>query len=137
MTQARVLIVEDDLLIALDVEQALRDAGFDVCGVASSEVEALELAERLRPEMAVVDISLGPGDGRVVAKTLCGAYAAKVLFATGQCDKVNGLKGTGAIACLPKTYQAHLVPPALVAVERLAAGDASEPLPDHMISLAA
>ena len=137
MTQARVLIVEDDMLIALDVEHALREAGYDVCGVASSEAEALELAERLRPEMAVVDISLGPGDGRVVAKTLCGTYATKVLFATGQCDEVDGLKGTGAVACLPKPYQAHLVPPALVAVERLAAGDASEPLPDHMISLTA
>ena len=71
MAQARVLIVEDDMLIALDVEHALREAGYDVCGVATSEAEALELAERLRPEMAVVDISLGPGDGRVVAKTLC------------------------------------------------------------------
>ena len=136
MTQARVLIVEDDMLIALDLEHALREAGYDVCGVATSEAEALELAERLRPEMAVVDISLGPGDGRVVAKRLCGAYATKVLFATGQCDEVEGLKGTGAIACLPKPYQADLVPPALVAVERLAAGNASVTLPDHMIALA-
>ena len=136
MTQARVLIVEDDMLIALDVEHALREAGYDVCGVACSEAEALELAERLRPEMAVVDISLGPGDGRVVAKTLCGAYATKVLFATGQCDEVDGLEGTGAVACLPKPYQADIVPPALVAVERLAAGNASVALPDHMIALA-
>ena len=67
MAQASVLIVEDDILIALDVEQSLLEAGFDVCGVATFEAEALELAERLRPDMAVVDISLGPGDGRVVA----------------------------------------------------------------------
>jgi len=137
MAQARVLIVEDDILIALDVEQSLLEAGFDVCGVASSEAEALELAERLRPDMAVVDITLGPGDGRVVARTLSGAYATKVLFATGQCDEVEGLKGTGAIACLPKPYAAHLVPPALAAIERLAAGDTSEALPDHVVSLAA
>ena len=137
MVQARVLIVEDDILIALDVEQALREAGFDVCGVASSQAEALELAERLRPDMAVVDISLAPGDGRVVAKTLCGAYATKVLFASGQCDEVADLRGTGAVACLPKPYLADLVPPALAAVARLAAGDTSHPLPDHMFALAA
>ena len=103
MTMPRVLIVEDDALIALDVEQVLRAAGYDICGMASSEIEALALAERFRPDMAVVDISLSPGDGRVVAKALAETYATQVLFATGQCDEVQGLTATGAIACPSKT----------------------------------
>jgi DNA-binding response OmpR family regulator len=137
MIRARVLIVEDDGFISLDVEQALLAGGFEVCGVASSEAEALELAARLRPEMAIIDITLSPGDGRVVAKALCGAYATVVLFATGQCDEVASMRGTGAMACLPKPYDANLVPEALRAVARMAEGHRSARLPDHMFALAA
>ena len=137
MTKQRVLIVEDDPLIALDVEQALIAAGYDVAGVASSEAEGLALAEALRPDLAVVDISLSPGDGRVVARTLWSEFKVAVLFATGQCDEVESMRGTGAIACLPKPYTSDLVPAALKAVVRLRSGDRDTPLPDHMIALAA
>jgi DNA-binding response OmpR family regulator len=137
MIRPRVLIVEDDTLISIDVEQALMAAGFEVCGVASSEVEALELAVHLRPEMAIVDITLSPGDGREVAKALRANYATAVLFATGQCHEVANLRGTGAMACMPKPYDANLVPEALRAVGRMAEGDLTERLPDHMFALAA
>jgi DNA-binding response OmpR family regulator len=137
MMNSRVLIVEDDPLIALDVEQTLLAAGFDVCGVAASEADALALAERFRPELAIVDISLSPGDGRAVAKALCGAFATAVLFASGQCDEVESLLGTGAVACLPKPYDADLVPAALDVVRRMAQGERAGPLPDHMFALAA
>ena len=132
-----VLIVEDDVLIALDVEQALATAGFDVCGIATSEAEAIELGERFRPELAVVDINLSPGDGRVVAGLLHERYATIVLFATGQCGEVAGMHATGAMACLPKPYRANIVPMALDAVSRLADGDRSVDLPDSMFALAA
>lgn len=137
MIRRRVLIVEDDGFISIDVEQALIAAGFEVCGIASSEAEALELAARLRPEMAIVDITLSPGDGRVVAKALCAAYATAVLFATGQFDEVAAMRGTGAMACLPKPYDSNLVPEALRAVGRMAEGDRAGRLPDHMFALAA
>ena len=137
MTLLRVLIVEDDPLIALDSEQCLVAAGFEVCGVASSQEDALRLAEILRPELAIVDISLSPGDGRVVAKALCTTYDTAVLFATGQCDEVAGMRGTGAMACLPKPYSSHLVPAALDAVRRMASGEQVDRLPDHMFALKA
>ena len=137
MTKLRVLIVEDDPLIALDVEQALTAAGYEVAGSASSEAEAVALAGSLKPDLAIVDISLNPGDGRVVAKALCRDFKVAVLFATGQCDEVEGMRGTGAIACLPKPYTSDLVPAALDAVLRLRDGDHNTPLPDHMIALAA
>ena len=124
------------MLISSDVEQTLIEAGFEVCGVASSEAEALDLAESLRPEMAIVDISLSPGDGRVVAKALCSRYSTAVLFATGQCDEVAGMRRTGAIACLPKPYQSNWVPAALRAVGRMADGMDAGPMPDLMFSLA-
>jgi len=137
MTKLNVLIVEDDYLIALDVEQELIAAGFEVCGVAGSQAEALELAQQRRPDLAVVDINLSPGDGRIVAKALHDSFGTTVLFATGECDDVAALNGAGAIACLPKPYSAAMVPAALRAASRMTAGDLSEKLPDAMIALAA
>jgi len=135
MTATRILIVEDDVLIGLDVEQALLAAGYDVCGIATSETEALALADHFHPEMAIVDISLSPGDGRVVAMELRHRYATAVLFATGQCNEVEGMARTGAIACLPKPYAADAVPEALRAVTCLAKGDHLQALPDRMFAL--
>jgi len=137
MTRNRILIVEDDALIAMDVEDALRKAGYEVCGVAASETEALAIARETRPELAVVDVNLNPGDGRVVARALNRFYGAVVLLATGQCSDVSALRGSGAVACLPKPYAAHLLPAALEAACQLADGVGPGQLPDHMISLAA
>ncbi len=137
MTLTRVLIVEDDVLIALDVEQALVAAGFEICGVAGSEMEALALGALARPELAIVDISLGPGDGRVVARMLSSAYATAVLFATGQSDDIAGMLRAGALACLPKPYVADIVPAALAAVGRMSMGDRAAELPHPMFALKA
>ena len=48
----KVLIVEDDPFIAMDLEGVLSDAGCDVCGVAASEAEALRMGEATRPAFA-------------------------------------------------------------------------------------
>src|SRR4029079_19266314 len=56
--EARVLIVEDDYLVAAEIENALDTAGFDVIGIANSADEALELAAAERPLLAVMDIRL-------------------------------------------------------------------------------
>ena len=137
MSPIRILIVEDDVLIGLDVEQVLIAAGYDVCGVATSEFEALALTVRFRPQMAIVDISLSPGDGRVAARQLCDRYGTAVLFATGQCREVQAMIVAGAVACLPKPYDPEDVPAALTAVAHLVLGDHLERLPDHMFALAA
>jgi len=134
MSSPRVLIVEDELLIALDVEQALIAAGYEICGVASSEAEALTLADRTHPDLAVVDINLNPGDGRNVARALSEKHNTVVLFATSQCTELD--RRMGAIACLPKPYLADDVPAALRAVEAMAHGRAPDALPDHMFALA-
>ena len=135
MSKSRVLIVEDDALIALDVREALLAAGYEVCGMATSEDEAIDEARRTHPDFAVVDVNLAPGDGRSVARALSEVHTA-VLFATGQCDDVRRLNGAGAIACLPKPYNAADVPRALRAVANLVEGRPPGPTPDAMFALA-
>lgn len=135
MARPRVLIVEDDPLIALDVGDALTDAGYDVCGVADSQTQALWLAAETRPDFAVVDITLSPGDGRVVAQELFKRHHTEVLFATGQCNEVKHLRGSGALGCLPKPYDAAEVPEALEAIASMRRGRPPARLPDHMVAL--
>ena len=135
MASSRVLIVEDDYLIALDVEDALLGAGYEICGIAESESQALAMAAATHPDFAVVDISLSPGDGRIVARKLTRQFAIDVLFASGQCDDVKDLEGSGALACLPKPYDPTDVPLALKAISDLSCGRPTGPLPDHMITL--
>src|SRR5260370_21893954 len=61
---ARILVVEDDFLVAAEIEIALSDAGFDVAGVAASADEAVELAQSRRPALVVMDVRLaGQRDG--------------------------------------------------------------------------
>ena len=60
----RVLIVEDDPFIAMDLEGVLSEAGCDVCGVAASEAEALLMGEATRPSFAGVDVRLSRGETR-------------------------------------------------------------------------
>ena len=135
MTLPRVLIVEDDSLIALSVEDALLAAGFEVCGIAASETEALDMAEALEPDFAVVDVNLSPGDGRVVARELSQVHQTAVLFATGQCDEIQALEGAGAVACLPKPYIPDEVPLALRTIADIIGGHPPAKLPNHMIAI--
>ncbi len=134
MAKSRILIVEDEFLIALEVERALLEADYEVCGIASTEAEALGLAEQFHPDLAVVDINLSPGDGRNVAAELWRRHQTLVLFATSHCRDSGELAETGAFGCLPKPYSADDVPAAMEAIAKLARGQ-SPPLPDSMYAL--
>ena len=60
-----VLTVEDDPIVRADLRLALEDAGFDVVAHAGDEIEALELARELEPDVIVVDLALRRRDGAV------------------------------------------------------------------------
>jgi DNA-binding response OmpR family regulator len=125
-----VLIVEDEPLIALGVEIELEEAGYEICGVAATEAEAHAMGRETHPDMAVVDVRLAPGDGRIVARELADDFGTTVLMATSV--EAATLDGIGALGVLPKPYHASDVPAALIAVRKMAEGRASGPLPDHM-----
>ena len=79
----RILIVEDDYLIAAEVDAALTEAGFAVVGVASSADEALALTASQRPALAVMDIRLaGERDGIDAALELFARHRVRCIFAS-------------------------------------------------------
>ena len=68
MTKKRILIVEDQGIIALDEAQIMRDLGYEVTGIAMTGEAAVEQAGRDRPDVVLMDIMLeGKMDGREAA----------------------------------------------------------------------
>lgn len=85
---ARILVVEDDFLVAAQIEIALSDAGFDVAGVAASADEALALAQARRPALVVMDVRLaGERDGVHAAAEIFRKLGIRCIFATAHHDR--------------------------------------------------
>lgn len=110
----RVLIVEDDYLVATELEATLVDAGFQVVGVASTADQAIRLARIQRPDLAIVDVRLiGQRDGVDAAVTMFNELGVRSIFATAHDDPDTRerAKAASPIAWLAKPYTpARLIP---------------------------
>jgi two-component system, response regulator PdtaR len=83
----RILVVEDDFLVATQMEAALTDAGFEIAGVATSADEAVALAASERPALCVMDIRLaGVRDGVEAAIEISETLGIRCIFATAHTD---------------------------------------------------
>jgi two-component system, response regulator PdtaR len=83
----RVLIVEDEALVAINLETMLEDLGAEVCGTAASGADAVRKARQLRPEVAVVDIRLKDGEtGVEAARTMADELGVAIVFASAHSD---------------------------------------------------
>lgn len=79
------LIVEDQLLIAIDLEQILEDVGVTVLNTLTSSRDALEFLADSAPDFAILDVNLGQGTSEPIARLLAGRQTP-FLFATGYGD---------------------------------------------------
>ena len=83
----RVLIVEDERVVATHVERSLRDAGYRVTGIAASAIEAQSLVSSEPPDVALVDIRLrGRSDGFEIAERLRNESDVPVVYMTAHTD---------------------------------------------------
>jgi DNA-binding NarL/FixJ family response regulator len=84
----RILVVEDDFLVAMQMESALTEAGFEVAGIAATGEDAIELALSERPRLAVMDVRLaGQRDGIDTALQLFTEQGIRCIFATAHHDE--------------------------------------------------
>ena len=82
-TRARVLIIEDEPLIAMDIETIVRDLGHDVTGVAVTRDEAVGLAMEDRPGLVLADIQLADDSSGIDAvKDILAEFDVPVIFIT-------------------------------------------------------
>ncbi|MEI9906147.1 MAG: histidine kinase dimerization/phosphoacceptor domain -containing protein [Asticcacaulis sp.] len=100
----KVLIVEDDLMIADMTEDFLVASGYSVSGIARTVAKAVELAKADPPDLAIVDLRLAGGDyGTQVASELQKLKRTGILFASGNITQFDLTLDDGD-ACLAKPY---------------------------------
>ena len=88
--KGKVLIVEDEPIVALDLQQELEQLGCEVVGLAESADEALVAAELIRPDLALMDIRIvGSMDGIQAARLLRSVYHVPVVFLTSYSDETT------------------------------------------------
>lgn len=87
MTKLRVLVVEDEAIISIDLQGQLEDLGYQVVGDAFTGSDALDLAAQMHPDLVLMDINLrGKMDGVQAALRLNEEYAIPVIFVTASVD---------------------------------------------------
>jgi two-component system, response regulator PdtaR len=99
----RILLIEDDAIIALAAEAALRAAGHDVIGPICDSDQAVALAVQQRPHLALVDINLAGGEEGVAIARRLNALGVRSVFARGQPDIARAHKDA-AMGVLEKPY---------------------------------
>ena len=109
----RVLIVEDEILLAMDLELMLQDAGCVSVGIAANAAQAIGLAEATHPDLALVDVNLSDGPtGIDIARRLSGRTATSVVFMTANVAQLPS-DCAGAVGVISKPYTSSGVAAAL------------------------
>jgi two-component system, response regulator PdtaR len=104
-SRRRILIVEDDYLVALQFENALTEAGYDVVDIASTAEEAVQLIPDHKPELVLMDVRLaGPRDGIQAAAEILDRFGIRSIFVSAFSDPMTRARADRAspIAWLAK-----------------------------------
>jgi PAS domain S-box-containing protein len=125
--KGKLLIVEDEPIVALDLQQELESLGLEVVGVAESADEALVAVEVCRPDLALMDIRIeGTLDGVQAARLLRTAYQIGVVFLTSYSDEttINRAAREMPYGYLTKPFQSRELKATLQVALHKAAEDA-------------
>ncbi len=83
----KILIVEDDPIIATDIKSLLKHEGFGVVGVAKNALRALDLLHSAKPNFAILDVHLGKGQSGIdIAEIIHDKYHIPYIFLTSFSD---------------------------------------------------
>lgn len=98
----KILIVEDELLIAEDIKKALISHQYDVCAIVTSGEKAIQEVEKLQPDLVIMDIMLaGIMTGVEAAKEIREKHNTAIIFLTAYADERTL---DGAMASEPYGY---------------------------------
>ena len=121
METLRILIADDESIIRLDLKKILENMGHKVVAEAGDGKTALELARKLMPDLAILDIKMPEMDGLDVAKTITEEKICPVLLLTAfsQDELIQRAKEAGVFAYLVKPFkEADLTPAIEIAISR-------------------
>ena len=122
----RVLIVEDEPVIGIELEEAVALAGHEVIGWATGSASAIALGEARSPDLAFVDLRLRDGETGLEISRRLSERGVTVVITTAQADQVRNREH--ALGVLPKPYLTETVAEVLnYAAQILEGTAASEP----------
>ena len=81
--RAQVMIMEDELLVALELQTIVEDMGYNVCAVVDTEVDAVRQADATSPDLIIADIQLRQGNGIAAMERIANRREVPVIFVSG------------------------------------------------------
>lgn len=116
----RVLIVEDEIFVALEIEDIVMSAGLNVSAIAADSAAALDAAAE--SDIALVDLNLRDGPtGSSIGRVLAENYGVKVIYVTANPSQI-GRAASAALGVITKPFRSTTIEAAL----RLAASELGE-----------
>lgn len=115
----KVLIVEDECIIAIDIEHHLSDAGYESVGTAATAEEAIRLCADRLPDIVLMDILLkGEMDGIEAARIINERFGIPVLHITANSEllRASGLTPRQSRGCIQKPIDHHALKTAVAKI---------------------
>lgn len=120
-----ILIVEDEIFVAMDIERILADAGYIVTAIAADRESALD--DRVKADIAFVDVNLRDGQtGPMIANQLAERDGTRVIYVTANPAQIDPIAET-AIGYIQKPFSAA----AIRAAAAIAEGEQLSDDPGH------
>jgi len=129
MEQVKILIVEDELLIATNLKLILQDMGYAPFDPVGTKEQALEILQKQKPDLALLDINLqGKQDGIVIGEYIRQHIQIPFIFLTSNADKptISAAKSTLPAAYLIKPFTEDDIYAAIEIALELFAGNKNE-----------
>jgi len=121
MAATRILVAEDNDLVALTLEEQLKSQGYDVIAVAHTGAEAIDLAARLSPDLIIMDIRMPEVEGTEAAARINAQRPTPIIMLTAYTDRdtIRRAEQAGALGYLVKPVnEAELAPAINIALAR-------------------
>lgn len=108
MNKAKILVVEDEIIVALDIEAKLKKLGYSVCATVEDGAEAINKAAELQPDLVLMDIHLqGSTNGIEAAREIYDKFNIPSIYLTANSDQntFERAKETEPLAYLIKPFR--------------------------------
>ncbi|MDP3483900.1 MAG: response regulator, partial [Methanobacteriaceae archaeon] len=108
MSKTKVMVVEDESIVAIDISQRLDSLGYEVSATVSSGEKAIEMAEKTKPDIILMDIVLkGNIDGIEAAEVIGEKFKIPIVYLTAYSDEktLKRAKYTGPFGYIIKPFE--------------------------------
>ena len=121
MNKLRILVVDDEAILRLDLSEMLAERGHDIVGEADNGGDAVTMARTLKPDLVIMDVKMPGMSGLEASKIIADEQIAPVLLLTAysQRDVVEQATDSGVMAYLVKPIREEELTPAIeIAINR-------------------